>query len=532
VGQKALYGMMVAAVAAASIDCGSSSSKSSMACVPGVSLTCGGPGGCVGYQLCQSDGSGYGACRCGAAAEGGLEDATLAPNEDASGSVMDATLGRDGQAGSPVDAGTPEAAPPGPDTGSNSVCDGGTTRILGAVYDPANLNPVYGATVYVPGAVPLPTLPPGQPCGSCSGLYAAHVASAVTQADGTFAIDRAPDGANVPLVVQIGKWRMLYTIAQVVRCVDNPQPDHWLHLPKNRAEGDLPNIAIATGGADTLECLPLRMGVDASEYTSGAGGAGHLHVFTGYMGATNDAGTTPDPNASLWNSSADLSQFDIVMLSCEGQETTFTNQASAQNAMWSYTQGGGRLFASHFHYAWFISGPFATMVNPPLATWTTGTGPDNDPIGGKVTTTRSDGGTFPEGVAMSRWLGNVSALDGGEVPIHFARHNATVGATNVFSQTWITADVGSLVPGAAQYFSFDTPPGQTNQCGRVVYSDLHATAGPGQGPTPDYPGFSGGGVVPDGCARRPLTPQEKALEFMVFDLSSCLVPVGQSPAAP
>jgi hypothetical protein len=39
-------------------------------------------------------------------------------------------------------------------------------------------------------------------------------------------------------------------------------------------------------------------------------------------------------------------------------------------------------------------------------------------------------------------------------------------------------------------------------------------------------------VVPSGCAMHPLTPQEKALEFMIFDLSSCLIPIGQVPMAP
>jgi hypothetical protein len=54
---------------------------------------------------------------------------------------------------------------------------------------------------------------------------------------------------------------------------------------------------------------------------------------------------------------------------------------------------------------------------------------------------------------------------------------------------------------------------------------------------PDYPGATlqtqvDYGIVPSGCTMHPLTPQEKALEFMIFDLSSCLVPVGQAPHPP
>jgi hypothetical protein len=77
-----------------------------------------------------------------------------------------------------------------------------------------------------------------------------------------------------------------------------------------------------------------------------------------------------------------------------------------------------------------------------------------------------------------------------------------------------------------------------------VYSDLHVSGGPGTnapGVLPDYPPMPGqrggrggmqGGIVPSQCAAHPLTPQEEALEFMLFDLSSCLVPIGESPPVP
>jgi hypothetical protein len=41
-----------------------------------------------------------------------------------------------------------------------------------------------------------------------------------------------------------------------------------------------------------------------------------------------------------------------------------------------------------------------------------------------------------------------------------------------------------------------------------------------------------GGIVPAQCAAHALTPQEEALEFMLFDLSSCLIPIGQAPPPP
>jgi hypothetical protein len=117
------------------------------------------------------------------------------------------------------------------------------------------------------------------------------------------------------------------------------------------------------------------------------------------------------------------------------------------------------------------------------------------------------------------------------------------------SQPWVILDksVTNVVPdgipaaNAAQYFSVDTPVTATQKCGRVVYSDLHVSGGSGAVETgipyftPDYPQIMmnmPGAVVPDGCAMHPLTPQEKALEFMIFDLSSCLIPIGQTAKPP
>ncbi len=411
----------------------------------------------------------------------------------------------------------------------HACAGGGSTTISGRVYDPAGKNPLYNIVVYVPNA-PLEPLKTGASCDQCDTLYSGHpVASALTDADGNFKITDAPDGTDIPLVIQVGKWRKELKIAKVTRCKDNPQPDKSLRLPKNHKEGAIPNIAISTGGADTLECLLRRIGVDASEYTPGPGGAGRIHIFHGggrldgvpAYSAPNTSPPAPEAPVALWDKKADLMRFDIVLLSCEGAETTGMNQA----ALHAYASAGGRVFASHFHYAWFNTGPYGSEN---LATWTTGSNHIDD-INATIVTKLPNGKTFPKGVALEKWLGNVNALTNGELPIKEARHNADLAPGSSPSQTWILADSSSPAPGAVQYLSFNTPtdakitPDGPSYCGRVVYSDLHVGAASGDMPIKP---------VPDECAKMDLSPQEKALEFMLFDLSSCVTPDSKPPAAP
>jgi hypothetical protein len=434
---------------------------------------------------------------------------------------------------------------------------GGSTTISGTVYDPAGKNPVYNVAVYVPNTTPA-ALPSGVSCASCSDLYTTPIASAVTDASGSFTIKNAPDGANIPLVVQVGKWRMTYTLPMVAKCQNNPQTSGMLHLPRNHNEGNIPDIAISTGGADSLECLPLRMGIDPAEYVAGGSTAGRIHIFQGFMGATT-APAAPMAYQGLWDSVADLSKNDITLLSCEGAPTSGGGpqlMPSDQQNLLSYASTGGRVFASHFHYAWFTTGPFAALATPPLVTWTaqtiaggSATIDDSAPLFGSINSMTAGGSAFPEGMALQAWLGNVNALQSGELPYFYARDN--VISSNPPAQVWLTLDSSKLPSNDTskvssqnppQYLSFDLPlgVGTESKCGRVVYSDLHVSGGPGA----NEPGINGApavgadygvggsaGTVPKGCALHALTPQEKALEF-IFDLSSCLIPIGTTPLAP
>jgi hypothetical protein len=415
----------------------------------------------------------------------------------------------------------------------NLQCDirqcanGPKTSVSGTVYDPAGKNPLYNVAVFVPNAQPEP-FAFGATCDSCSALYTGSpVVSTLTDAKGQFKLENVPVGTDVPLVIQIGKWRRQLKLATVVECQDNPQPDKSLRLPKNRSEGDIPKIAVSTGGADTLECLLRRIGVDASEYVPGSNDGGRIAIYHGksYSGndpAPNTAPAAPESATSLWNNLASLSRYDIVMLSCEGDETENMNQ----QALHDYASSGGRVFASHFHYSWFNTGPYASEN---LATWSTGSNDIGD-IDTDIVTTRANGMPFTKGIALKEWLGNVNALQNGQLHIEAARHNADVSAANQPSQAWIVAAEGDD-KGATQYFSFNTPTdalanvgdNAAMYCGRVVYSDLHVGAASGDDKED---------AVPTGCSDHDLSPQEKALEFMLFDLSSCVTPDELPPVPP
>jgi hypothetical protein len=403
------------------------------------------------------------------------------------------------------------------------ACDGGkSTTLNGTVYDPAGKNPLYNVVVYVPNAAVQP-LKQGASCDACDALYTGSpLVSTVTDAQGKFSLPNMPDGKDIPLVVQVGKWRRQLTVPNVAACADTTLPDKSVTLPKNHDQGDMPNIAVSSGGLDSLECLFRRIGIDASEYGGGPNGKGRIHVFRGGSedaSAHNTSPPGPTSYGGLWTSKSELMKYDVVFLSCEGDETEQMNQ----QAMFDYAAAGGRVYASHFHYAWFNTGPFASGN---LATWKTGSN-DIDDLDARIVTKLADNSPFIKGVALKAWLGQVSALNAkGELPIRGAKHNADVGVANKASQVWIEANDQADPPRITQYFTFNTPLGAPadKQCGRVVYSDLHVGDGSGD--------FEHDDVIPNGCGTDDLTPQEKALEFMLFDLTSCVSPDNKPPPPP
>lgn len=73
-------------------------------------------------------------------------------------------------------------------------------------------------------------------------------------------------------------------------------------------------------------------------------------------------------------------------------------------------------------------------------------------------------------------------------------------------------------PGSTPFrYGFPTPVGG-QACGRMVFTDVHLSAGSGD---------SGKAVFPS-CSDA-LSPQQQALAFLIFDLANCVQPTDTEP---
>jgi hypothetical protein len=421
----------------------------------------------------------------------------------------------------PTDAATTCFSPGAFCPGQVQCPGGGATTLTGHVFDPAGKTPLYNAVVFIPQG-PLPPIPLGtKTCSTCGIAIGDYVTAAVTDDKGAFTLTNSPMGKNIPLVVQVGKWRRQTVIPTVPMCQTTQVPAELTRLPRNRFEGDLPQMAVSTGACDGLACFLRRVGVDAQEFT-GPDVNGHVHVYRGAGpgpdlagGGGGTAGDCTGASAScpLWTTKAQLERYDTVFLGCECGENNQTKPDRAP--MHDWLDEGGTVIAVHNQETWFKNGPSDFQG---VATWSSS---DAGAPGPFVNDT-----TFPKGQIFQRWLGGVGALaPDGTVALAPADVNATMTSANpnanAESTRWIygEGDGGAATATNVEYLSFHTPvggivsnPEGNTFCGRAVITDVHVGAGAAPSSAP----------VPASCDAGDLSPEEKALEFLLFDSSECV----------
>jgi hypothetical protein len=402
---------------------------------------------------------------------------------------------------------------------------GVTTTITGTVYAPNGTDPIYNALVYVPnGAVGAPTwgvtaFTPGVSCGQCgSDVSGNPLVSTNTAPDGTFALENVPVGTNIPLVIQLGRWRRKITIPTVTKCTSTALTAMQTSLPSTEGMADpadnIPLMAFSTGAVDGLECVLLKIGVAQSQFSNPAaqGGAGRIRFYKGEGAPGAQISATTPSATQLWGGATpDIDQYDMVFFPCQGAE--YDKTVAQQQTVINYANSGGRVFGTHYSYVWlFNDAPFSAT-----ATWDVGQGdPTPDPGTGTINT------SFARGQALAQWLQITgSSTTYAQMPVNTLRHD--FNGVAAASLLWVT--LTSTTPNVPMHYTFDTPVGQpaASQCGRVLFDDFHV----------ENATSNTNAVFPNEClvgGKLPaMTPQEKMLEFMIFDLSSCIIPTVTVP---
>jgi hypothetical protein len=323
----------------------------------------------------------------------------------------------------------------------------------------------------------------------------------------------------------------------VTACTNRNLTSDQTRLPRHKTDAsagniqylNIPQMAIATGSADAMECVIRKIGVADSEFTLPSG-SGRVHLYRAngaYQSCTNwqtfptncrSSGRRSAPLSDLFGTYS-INNYDLTIFDCEGSANEHNN--TYDSAIRSFANAGGRVFASHYSYVYLHdNGNFATT-----ATW--GQSGSANFTTGIIDQSTTKGQTF------NTWLGLTNSYSttygNGYVDIEDPRYyvsayNPAVSQQFVYTDTSVQVNNTQInTHTSSQQYAFNTPVGANaqNVCGRVLYSAFHVAVG----------NSTSNAIFPYHCDNGPLTAQEKVLEFMLFDLSSC-VSVGDPPGIP
>ncbi len=380
-----------------------------------------------------------------------------------------------------------------------------TTTITGTVYDPRTTTsslPLPNVLVYVTSAAVAP-LPSGVQCLTTSDPTGV-VSFTYTAVDGTFTLANVPVNASYTVVIQAGKWRRQFS--ETVGA--GPLSGLTLHMPSDHTQGDIPMIAIATGSVDAMECEFLNMGIAQTEFTDDNGTVnpgGHIHLYRGTASTGAEINGSTPAESVLMSSASTMNGYDVVMFPCQGGPTNQATPTGATNLL-NYANSGGRVFATHYSYAWLNPAPPYNALFPPVANWVNDSTLNNGPA------TINTG--FTDGATLAQWLQNAGASTSfGQIQLSVLRND--ISSVVPPTQSWATLNSNSDI----MQMTFNTPVGApaANQCGRVLFNEYHV-----------FNASSGSAVFPAECSAGTTTTtpaQANMLEYALFDLSSFVTPV-------
>jgi hypothetical protein len=455
---------------------------------------------------------------------------------------------------------------------------GSDTTVTGTVYAPNGTLPLYDVQVFIPNSA-LEPFTKGVQCDQCGAPLSGNpITATLSDATGKFTLTGVPTGTNIPIVVQLGKWRREAIIPSVAACKTTALSDADLtRLPKNQTEGSMPHVALTTGGCDSLGCMLPKVGIDPTEF--GYEADGYAKAINTYTGAsTTFPPGTATAASSLWNDATTLATYDMAIFSCECSEAAASKGSYGSPAfgvVTDYLDHGGRIFTTDYQYTWYRYSPdpalgagaalktclctspgacktecasdlcagsapgtsCSTCVAQEVglggscstAADTTGIGDiiGGAPAGGEPITLAT---SFPKGLALATWLKTVFPADMyaqmGEVDpdVVFSNIKSLNASSTV---TWAS----SATPTGPRVFTVNTPVGSptSSQCGKGVHIDAHVDQ---HDVNNEVTCTSVGSACYPATCETALKPDEAMFAFFFFDLASCIQNDTQPPPPP
>lgn len=416
-------------------------------------------------------------------------------------------------------------------TAGDAGAGGCVTQVSGTVLAPNGVDPIPGALIYVTReqAPALPSEVRCEPCGQPGTEQLELLAQTQSGASGAFTLTLTEDtiADTTALYIQKGRWRRRVEMVRPAACQRVTLDPRATRLPRDRSEGEIPSIAVGVGDYDAIECVLRHLGLAPREFSAPSGtGAVHLYDNTALRGGA------PDPSATLLGlllAPARLRRYPMLLINCtdESQLALLDTPAVRANLL-DYVAAGGRLYLSDWAYNLLAQQPrFADFVcfddggasclAPPvfqaaargLATSFTAQVPDNLSIEQAAV------------LGLSTFLGQPQiSLDPAALPISMplngwallreAGYDARYPAL-----TWLRGRASGAQRPLTVSFDYPSPVlNASGACGRVLYTSPHTRERPPlPGPSErSFPGYCQSGV----------TPQERTLEYLIFEVSACI----------
>jgi len=388
------------------------------------------------------------------------------------------------------------------------TCPGQESTLTGTVLAPNGTDPVPGATVFIPAAVP-ELFPPEVKCEVCGQLGGANnLWVTTTGADGKFTLSSVCP-KTWPVVFQNGRFRRLINVDVPPSTALSLPPDQT-RLPKRDKEFEnadaIPRIAVATGDFDKMECVLRKMGLPEG-------------TFDLYEAAlTRKSPPSPLVKGSfdaLVNDLAKMKSYNIIFINCTAN--TFENELAkllVRKNLNDYVQAGGRLYVTDWSYDWLeqVEG-FSPFID--FEPGASGSAPE--PINSAAL--GADGLQIQATIKdpqLAAWLANFpGAVTGSQSPIqHFLIDWVMMYALSKDVKLWVEGNVKSE-DGKIAGLKPLTVTFNFKSCGKVLYTSYH-TEGRETELLPT--------AFPQYC-NTTFSPQDRILEYLIFDIASCIKPI-------